>query len=366
MKKAKPSPPLTALSLQGGGALGAYEYGVLKALYAVRGENFVPRVVAGVSIGAINAALLVGARTDAMAALDRLWREKLCVDAAFTPESAPAPAAGENACGIWGTRPGQYLSFFGNPGMYRLKPEYCFMPFCAPFFTSSVYDTSLLKETLAELVDPEKLNRPDKTRLIVTAVDVETGRQAKFDNAETTLTLDHIVASGSFPVSFPPTLIDGRYYWDGGIFMNMPVGVAANALEQIEADNPSAVREIILVSLHRTRGALPETLPAAAERFYTLLFSGKFALDRKLYGKYSAFVDVMQKIDAALPAASPIRKHEGYRDLIRHRKMDRVIVIGEEGTGAVGSGSDFTRRTLERRIADGFNDAMTCFCPSPE
>jgi|GEM_PF-2052418 len=254
MKKAKPSPPLTALSLQGGGALGAYEYGVLKALYAVRGENFVPRVVAGVSIGAINAALLVGARTDAMAALDRLWREKLCVDAAFTPESAPAPAAGENACGIWGTRPGQYLSFFGNPGMYRLKPEYCFMPFCAPFFTSSVYDTSLLKETLAELVDPEKLNRPDKTRLIVTAVDVETGRQAKFDNAETTLTLDHIVASGSFPVSFPPTLIDGRYYWDGGIFMNMPVGVAANALEQIEADNPSAVREIILVSLHRTRG----------------------------------------------------------------------------------------------------------------
>jgi predicted acylesterase/phospholipase RssA len=88
---------------------------VLKALYAVRGKDFVPRVVAGVSIGAINAALLVGARTDAMAALDRLWREKLCVDAAFTPESAPAPAAGENSFGVWEPGPDSTSRFSAIP-----------------------------------------------------------------------------------------------------------------------------------------------------------------------------------------------------------------------------------------------------------
>jgi len=176
-----------------------------------------------------------------------------------------------------------------------------------------------------------------------------------------TLTLDHIIASGSFPVTFPMTAIDGEFYWDGGIFMNMPVGEAVNALEQIDPDDFSAEREVILVSLHRMQGQLPKTLQEATERFYNLLFSGKFAMDRKLYNKYGAFVDVMKKIDQALPADSPIRNHEGYKDLIRHRKIDRAIVIGEAGTGAGGASSDFSKKTLNRRIEDGFADAMAFF-----
>ena len=353
---------ITALSLQGGGARGAYEYGVLKALYMHRGPAFKPNVFAGVSIGAINAAVLVGARGNPLEALDTIWRERFCVTSPF---ASLAPFAGFStgkekpvACADLA---GSGMSWLGNPGMYSLKTEFICMPFFAPLLCSSFYDTSLLKKTLTEFIDPEKLNRPEEIRLIVNAVNVRTGRQEQFDNAMTKLTLDHIIASGSFPVSFPMTFIEGNGYWDGGIFMNMPVGVAVNALEQIEADNPDVEREIIIVSLHRTEGQLPATLSEASERFYNLIFSGKFALDRKLYEKYGAFVDVMQEIDKALPADSPIRKHKGYKDLVRHRKIDKIIIIGEEGAGAIGSGSDFSRKTLSTRIEDGFKDAMTFF-----
>jgi len=363
MAKAKSAKKIiTALSLQGGGARGAYEYGALKALYAHRGAGFCPRVVTGVSIGAINAALLIGAKGDPLDALDCLWRERFCVTwpfASWLPAgnyfSGADPAA---SLADW---PEQSLSVFGNPGMYSVKPEFLFMPFWAPLQTSSVYDTALLKNTLEEFVDPEKLNRPDRTRLIVNAVNVQTGHYVRFDNARSELTLDHIVASSSFPVTFPMTSIGGNFYWDGGIFMNMPVGVAVNALEQIEPDNPDVEREVILVALHRPEGPLPATIPEASERFYNLLFSGKFTLDRKLFSKYDAFVDVMQEIDKSLPAGSPIRKHEGYKDLVRHRKIDRTLIIGEEGKGATGSGSDFSKKTLTRRIEDGFNDAMAFF-----
>jgi len=361
MEKANQKKTITAISLQGGGALGAYEYGAIKALYATRGKSFFPRVVTGVSIGAINAAFLVGAKGDPMDALDQLWKERLCVS---WPTASWFPFFQEpfyDPFNSFANLSEQSLSLFGNPGMYRLNSEFLTMPAYAPFTTSSIYDTSLLRKTLAEFVDPQKLNHPEKTRLIVTAVNVREGQYAKFDNAQMTLTLDHIIASGSFPVTFPMTQIDGDYYWDGGIFMNLPVGVAVNSLEQIEPDNPDIEREIIMVSLHRMKGELPKTIQNSCERFYTLLFSGKFALDKKLYQKYSAFVDVMQEIDKVLPADSPIRQHKGYKDLIRHRKIDHTIIIGEEGTGAVGSSSDFSRNILTSRIDAGFQDAMTIF-----
>ncbi len=359
MAKLKAKKVITALSLQGGGALGAYEYGMLKALYAKRGKGFRPRVVAGVSIGAINAAFLVGAKGDPIEALDTLWRERLCVTWPAPPCLPSEAASFTHPMLPFVDLTEQNLSLFGNPGMYSLKPEFYLMPWIAPMQNTSIYDTAALKKTLEEFVDPRKLNRPDETRLIVTAVNVETGRQARFDNGKMTLTFDHIIASGSFPVTFPMTQIGEEYYWDGGIFFNMPLGVAINALEQIETDNPDVEREIILVELHRMQSRLPKTLLEATERFFNLIFSGKFAMDMKLRDKYGAFVDLMQEIDKTLPADSPVRNHPGYRDLIRHRKMDRVIVVGEEGIGAAGSTGDFSRKTLNRRIDAGFSDAMS-------
>ena len=137
MAKSRNRKTLTALSLQGGGALGAYEYGVLKALYEKRGKGFTPKVVAGVSIGAINAALLVGAKGDPLTALDRLWRERLCVSWPSLPDCSWAGLTPWSANSL----AERNLSFFANSGMYCLKPEFFLMPALAWLKNSSLYDT---------------------------------------------------------------------------------------------------------------------------------------------------------------------------------------------------------------------------------
>ncbi|HQN67534.1 MAG TPA: patatin-like phospholipase family protein, partial [Smithellaceae bacterium] len=300
---------------------------------------------------------LIGAKGDPLEALDRLWRERLCVSWPSLFDSSWTGFVPWSMIGL----AERNLSFLGNAGMYCLKPEFFLMPALAWLHNSSLYDTSFLRETLADFVDPEKLNHPEKTRLIVTAVNVKTGLLSRFDNSKMELTFDHIIASGSFPVTFPMTQIGEDFFWDGGVFMNMPVGEAVNALEQIEADNPDVEREVIAIELHRMQADLPATLPEAAERFYNLIFSGKFALDRKLYDRYGAFVDLIGEIDRTIPADSPIRNHRGYKMMTRHRKIDRAMVIGEEGRGATGSGGDFSRNALNRRIEDGYSDAMAFF-----
>jgi predicted acylesterase/phospholipase RssA len=117
---------LTAVVLQGGGALGAYELGVLKALYEHR-PGFRPVVVSGTSTGAVTAAVLGGARVDPISALERLWREKLTVRAPFP--------------GWWPARLERLLALVGNPGMYRLRGELLY----APWASSSLYDTAPLQ-----------------------------------------------------------------------------------------------------------------------------------------------------------------------------------------------------------------------------
>ncbi|MDD5168535.1 MAG: patatin-like phospholipase family protein [Syntrophales bacterium] len=357
MPKPKDKKPITAISLQGGGALGAYEYGALKAICEARGSSFVPRVVSGISIGAINAALFTGAKGDPIATLDTVWRKRFCVTSPMPLVDFHVPKQPFSFMAL----PEQNLSLLGNPGMYRIRPEFLFMPFAAPFQTTSIYDTSLLKKTLEEFIDVGKLNRPETTRLVVTAVNVKTGERARFDNEKDKITLDHIIASGSFPVTFPMTRIADEYYWDGGIFINTPVGAAVSALEDVEPDNPDIVRELISVELHRMKGKVPTTLQEASDRFYNLVFSGKITLDRKLYDKYTSFVDLAHEIDKTLSKDNPIRKHKGYKELIRHRKIDRTIVIGEDGIGAEGAAGDFSGKTIACRIEAGYSDAMTAF-----
>jgi NTE family protein len=353
---------ITALSLQGGGARGAYEYGVLKAICELRGKAFRPRAVAGISIGAINGAVLIGAKGDPMEALDELWRKRFCV-------TGPADAwlSWLSSCMAGGFPfpfadvPEQNLSWFGNPGMYSLRPEFVLAPVFAAYQHTSIYDTDALKKTLADLIDIRKLNRPDETRFIVTAANVTTGQHARFDNAKGEITLSHILASGSFPVTFPMTRIGGHHYWDGGVFINLPIAAAVNALEDVEADDPDVERELIFVELHKMKEEIPRSILGATERFYNMLFSGKMAIDRKILSRYRTFVDLVQEIEKVIPADSPIRKHPGYKELSRHRRINKAIIIGEKGIGARGSSSDFSRKTLEHRIDAGYRDALAAF-----
>lgn len=341
----------TAIVLQGGGALGAYEYGVLKALYETR-PHFSPAVVTGISIGAINAAVLVGAKEDPIAALDEVWRQKFT-----TLQSLPTSIKTLSEYFI-PPEVQKYLSAWGNSGMYELRPEFL----CTPLLASSIYTLAPLRQTLEEVVDLRKLNCKDKTRVAVCAVNVATGELKTFDN-QAGLTLDHILASGSLPPSFPMTAIDSQYYWDGGLVFNTPLSLAINYLEALERDDPEIRRELIVVELFPMQAKLPQTLGDVLSRASQLSFTTKLTLDQQLFVKFNDFVDLVQTINRVLqtiPAseAQQIREHPGYAELVRHEKIDAFTVITFHADARLALPSDFSKASIEARIEAGYRNAL--------
>src|SRR6201996_9557519 len=183
-----------ALVLQGGGALGAYQGGVYQALHEAGLE---PEWVSGVSIGAINAALIAGNAPDRrLAALCGFWdRVNSRTIWPFTPD-------GDIYRQTRNTISAMTTALFGQPGMFnphKINPW--FLPPGAKDATS-FYDNDALRETLTELVDFELLNDGD-VHFAVGAVNVLTGNYAFFDNRRGEIGVEHVLASGGLPPAFP-------------------------------------------------------------------------------------------------------------------------------------------------------------------
>jgi NTE family protein len=349
----------TAIVLQGGGALGAYELGVLKAIYDQR-PGFTPAAVSGVSIGAVTVAVLGGARGEPIATLETLWREKLTV----LPQVPGFPAA---TIPFMPRNIERSLAILGNPGMYGLNPELLTMPWAS----TSIYQTGPLRRTLAELADVNKLNYGG-IRVIVGAVDLETALIRYFDNAEHDLTFDAVVASGSLPPGFPMTEVGDRWYWDGGLFANTPLSPAINFLESCEPDNPAIHRELIVVELFPMEAPLPKSLPEVVNRMVQLQYTSRIKLDEKLFNKMDRLIGLIERVDAELPADSPLRADEDYRSMLSHRRIDSFTVITAQLDHNLTNAGDFSRSSMEARIQAGYHDATrqgvawpSAGCPRP-
>jgi NTE family protein len=334
----------TAIVLQGGGALGAYEFGVLRALHEQR-PGFAPVAVAGVSIGAVTAAVLGGAPGDPIAALDTLWRRRLTVSA-----PTPLPASVDRS-----------LAAFGNPGMYRLAPGL----FVAPWLQTSLYDTTPLRETLAELVDPVRLNG-EAPRVVVGATNVGTGEMEFFDRDRPGgLSIEHVVASGSLPPGFPATEIDGSTYWDGGLFSNTPLSPAIHALERAAGGDRDVERELIVVELFGMRAPVPRTMPEVLSRMVALQYTSRLTLDAHFFATISGVVDLVDQIEAELSPDSPVRADPIYRWARSLRRIDHLNVVTSSLPPELSNASDFSRATVEARIAAGHADAVAQGIGSP-
>ncbi len=212
-------PAQTALVLQGGGALGAFECGVVKALEEAQ---IFPDIVAGVSIGAFNGAIVAGNPRHATKALEAFWAELAIV----TPKiPLPAPfALGEKAALAMN------ILAFGVPKFFKPRwlPPYD-GPVSSPLNWTSFYDPSPMKALIAKYVDFDSLNT-SPVRLLIGAVNVTTAELEVFDSYVDDLTPDHILASGSLPPGFPWTVIGGMPYWDGGVVSNSPLDLLINRL----------------------------------------------------------------------------------------------------------------------------------------
>jgi len=215
------------LVLQGGGALGAYQAGAFEALAA---ENMSPDWVIGTSIGAINGAIIAGNEPSRRAArLREFW------DMASAPHwpwqglqhlTTHLPPAFSSWAETLRTLP--YLAS-GVPGFFTpragaLSMAAARLPLAAPSF----YDTTALGKTLEQLVDFDYLNERHP-RYTACAVDVDSGERADFDTGAIVVDARHVMASGALPPGFPFVEIDGRRYWDGGMYSNTPIDLALEA-----------------------------------------------------------------------------------------------------------------------------------------
>ncbi len=335
----------TAIILQGGGALGAYELGVLKALYETR-PGFKPTIVTGISIGAITAAVLAGAKGDPIQALDRLWREKLTV----LPTLPFFPSEYQRFVSTFvPDKLEKHLSVWGNPGMYRPRLDYSY----APWRRTSIYDLAPLRQTLTEMVDLEKLNNGG-IRVAVGATNVGTSEIKYFDNDKMRLSFENVMASGSLPPGFPMTVVNGDYYWDGGLFENTPLSPALNRLEELD----KAKRELVVVELFPRRSPIPDDMADVVNRMLQLQYTNRLKLDGKFFEKFNSYIGLVEEIDNSLEEDHPIRKTEGYKELQKYKRIDAASVIRAHLPPELTNASDFSKASIEKRIDAGYRDAI--------
>lgn len=323
-----------ALVLQGGGALGAYELGVIRRLFEI--PHFSLDVVGGVSIGAINAAVLVGAQSDPVQTLTALWDDFAVISQALLPDQAES-----------------YLALLGNASFYWPRPDVWDLP-----QWTYTYDTAPLRHTLARYLDLERLAR-SPTTLVVTAVNVQSGVIEVFDNHTLgqQLTLDHIIASGSLPPGFPMTKLGHQCYWDGGLFDNTPL---SPVIERLSPD-PAIKKRLFVVKLFPNAGQLPQNMAQVADRMMELTFASKFTNDIKTMTRVNDYVELVHAIDHALQTVDPneaqtIRAMPGYQRLQQYMIVEEVITIENHNPEIVFGPFDFSRKKLEQGIAAGYCD----------
>jgi NTE family protein len=255
--------PRRVLVLQGGGALGSYQAGVYEALSRAGPE---PDGIAGISIGAINAAIIAGnAPNKRLERLQEFWTLVTSGWSFGTLDGA------DLFRGLLGDASIGWAMTAGVPGFFNPRS-------ISPLLLSgggpealSFYDSTPLKATLERLVDFDRINARE-TRFAVGAVNIRTGNFTYFDNAHQTIGPEHIMASGALPPGLPPIEIDGEWYWDGGLVSNTP-------LEYVLDQNPQEDLVIYQVDLFNARGPMPKTIQEAAEREKDIRYSSRTRLN---------------------------------------------------------------------------------------
>jgi len=259
-----------ALVLQGGGALGAYQAGVYEELCAT---GYKPEWIAGVSIGAINAALIAGNPPERRSErLSEFWH---LVSSGMGPVTNVLSGLQFPWAALHMDRSrsafNQFSAFWaatlGIPGFYQPRVPPAFLqPDGAPG-ALSVYDPAPLRATLERMVDFDLINSK-QVRLSVGAVNVRTGNSECFDNFDRVIGPEHIMASGAMPPAFPPVEIDGESYWDGGIVSNTP-------LQYVLDRRPKDELLVFQVDLFSARGKMPVNLAGVQQRQKDILYSSR-------------------------------------------------------------------------------------------
>jgi NTE family protein len=307
-EQARSSSEKRVLVLQGGGALGAYQAGVYEAL----AENgYVPDWVAGISIGALNAALIAGNPPER-----RVERLRAFWDMVSSHLLAGPIVPGEQGRSWFNEASASLAAMFGLPGFFepRIPPALSY-PLGAPE-ALSIYRTAPLRGTIEELVDFDLLNS-GAMRISLGAVNIRSGNFVYFDSRDQTIGPEHIMASGALPPGFPPVEIDGEQYWDGGLVSNTP-------LQYILDETPRPDMLVFQVDLFSAKGPMPRSLAEVSEREKEIRYSSRTRLNTDYFRRMQLLRRAAHRLVEALPDEF---KDDADAQLLRDVSCNAVVTI---------------------------------------
>ncbi|MDH2434466.1 patatin-like phospholipase family protein [Pokkaliibacter sp. MBI-7] len=362
--------PMVALVLQGGGALGAYHIGAFQALEEA---GIQPDWISGISIGAVNAAILAGNPPELrLRQLDALWEAISRPDIYSAGQMRHAPLAVQR---YFNTLSALQAICFGQPNFFTPRfPN----PWLLNDLTASqagFYDTAPLLETLQALSNFELINQhfltpepaltdsddatpacalEEGVLLSLGATNVTTGELTFFNNWQQEITPQHVLASGSLPPGFPAVEIEGQWYWDGGCVSNTP-------LEAILKNLPDRPLLVFMVDLWSAEGAAPTTMDEVSWRQKQIQYASRSAAEITRVTHELNMCRSLQQ--AGVPHEVPVH-------LARYLKfghsLDIVHITYCPGADEIASSdAEFSRTSIADRRAAGLRDMRAALEHAP-
>lgn len=334
---------------QGGGALGAYQVGAFEALTE---SGYFPDHVIGVSIGAINAAIIAGNHPqDRQKKLCQFW-DKITTKMPFPMMSNLGLAKFHN----WFSA--NISLTFGQTGFFVPKIINPAKLIDSTPDQLSFYDTAPLRETLLELVDFEYLNKSD-TRLCVGSVELESGEFVFFDSKKQVITPEHIMSSAALPPGFPPIKIGDKYYVDGGVFSNTPLSKVIDDF----ADNEKDIKNVLcfMIDLFALRGPLPHSMDGLLERIKDIRYSSHAKRPSALYATTQNLSHAIHFLTSKMTKEQLAHPH--VQEIIKLGYAHRLDIIhliyhSEKGTELESKDYEFSSESANKHRQMGYSNTM--------
>jgi NTE family protein len=326
-------PGRPVLVLQGGGALGSYQAGVFSGLDSA---GYCPEIIAGISIGAINGALIAGNPPHRRSERLMIFWERVTGSPALSWLAGEATGNNQTE-GLRHQWAAAATAMLGAPGFF--SPRWPWLPNWWPG-QIALYDTSALKATLEELVDWDLLNS-GAVRFAVGAVNVETGNFRYFCTSQQRVDVRHVMASGALPPGLPPVEIDGELWWDGGLVSNTP-------LDHVLDHDDDEDLAIFQLDLFPARGPRPKTLEEVEERAADIRFSSRTRFTTDAQARLNGPRRAWARLAAQLP---PELRNSAEAQLLDKLARGRRAVVAQlvyrdqpwQGTA---KGREFSRATM--------------------